>query len=67
MILLLLRKISFCSTDLGSVILNAGAQVPCGSTQASVVSFIMLIFNFINSQMCKMDKGINSDGETYSV
>lgn len=66
--LLLLRKISFfCSTDLGSVILNPGTQGPCGSTQASLVSFIMLIFNFINSQMCKMDKGINGDGKMYSV
>lgn len=52
---------------MGLVILNPGAQGPCGSTQASVVSFLMLIFNFINSQMCKIDKEINGDGRMYSV
>jgi len=30
-----------------------------------LVSFIMLNFNFINSQTCKTDKGINDDEEIY--
>lgn len=32
-----------------------------------LVSSITLNFNFITSQMCKMDKGINGDEEIYPV